>query len=237
MSRLRATIPLLLLVAIGVALWATGTFDRLRPEQLISQQEELRGAIAAHPLLTWCIYIGILTLTISTGIPLSFVVILAGGMLFGILRGTLLTACGELLGSLLLYFAARHAFGSGERPPPKLADRVRQGYLQHPVGYTIFLRLLPVLPFGGVTVALAWLRCPVWLFALATFAGGCVMSVFETAVGAGLGRSLAHGEPLGPDLLLHPQVLLPICALALLALVPVSIQRWRARRAGQNDQS
>ena len=54
-------------------------------------------------------------------IALSWVVILAGGMLFGIARGTVLTGLGEVLGSLILYFAARHAFGSGERPPPKMA--------------------------------------------------------------------------------------------------------------------
>jgi uncharacterized membrane protein YdjX (TVP38/TMEM64 family) len=111
-----------------------------------------------------------------------------------------------------------------------MAERVRRGYLQHPVGYTLFLRLVPVLPFGGVTVALAWLRCPSWLFALATFVGGCVMAVFETAIGAGLAQSLAQDRAIGPDLLLQPRVLLPIIALALLALVPVAIQRVRSRR-------
>jgi uncharacterized membrane protein YdjX (TVP38/TMEM64 family) len=131
----------------------------------------------------------------------------------------------------MLFFAARHAFGAGTRPPPPMAERVRRGYLRHPAGYTLFLRLVPVLPFGGVTVALAWLRCPLWLFAVATFAGGCVMAVFETAIGAGLAQSLAHGKAIGPDLLLQPRVLLPIVALALLALVPVAVQRVRSRRA------
>jgi uncharacterized membrane protein YdjX (TVP38/TMEM64 family) len=230
MRRLRAALPLLLLIAIGVVLWATGTLDRFRPEQLVAQQHEWRHAIHAHPLLAFCVYVGLVALVIATGVPASWVVILAGGMLFGIAYATLLTACGEVLGSLLLYFAARHAFGSGERPPPQMADRVRRGYLRHPISYTLFLRLVPVLPFGGVTVALAWLRCPVWLFAAATFTGGCVMAVFETAIGAGLARSIAHGEALGPHLFLHPRVLIPIAALAVLALIPILIQRLRTPR-------
>ena len=230
MRRLRAALPLLLLVAIGAALWATGALDRFRPEQLVAEQHQWHQAIIAHPLLAWCVYVGLVTLVIATGVPASWLVILAGGMLFGIAHATLMTGIGETLGSLLLYFAARHAFGSGERPPPKMADRVRRGYLQHPVSYTLFLRLVPVLPFGGVTVALAWLRCPIWLFAAATFAGGCVMAVFETAIGAGLARSIAHGEPLGPHLFLHPRVLVPIIALALLALIPILIQRLRTPR-------
>ena len=229
MRRIRAALPLLLLIAIGGTLWATGALDRFRPHELVAQQHHWHQAVAAHPLLAWCIYVGLVAGVIATGMPLSWVVILAGGMLFGIARGTVLTGLGEVLGSLILYFAARHAFGSGERPPPKMADRVRRGYLRHPVSYTLFLRLVPVLPFGGVTVALAWLRCPVWLFATATFIGGCVMAVFETAIGAGLARSLAHGEPLGPHLFLHPRVLVPIVALAVLALIPILIQRLRSQ--------
>jgi uncharacterized membrane protein YdjX (TVP38/TMEM64 family) len=230
MSRLRAVLPLLLLIAIGVALWATGALDRFRPHELIARQEELHQAVNAHPALSVCLYIAAVALVIGTGVPASWVVILAGGMLFGILYATFLTGVGELLGSLMLFFAARHAFSAGTRPPPPMAERVRRGYLQHPVGYTLFLRLVPVLPFGGVTVALAWLRCPLWLFALATFVGGCVMAVFETAIGAGLAQSLAQDRAIGPDLLLQPRVLLPIIALALLALVPVAIQRVRSRR-------
>ncbi|MGH8213963.1 MAG: TVP38/TMEM64 family protein [Rhodanobacteraceae bacterium] len=230
MRRLRAALPLLLLVAIGAALWTTGALDRFRPEQLVAEQHQWHQAIVAHPRLAWCVYVGLVTLVIATGVPASWLVILAGGMLFGIGYATLMTGIGETLGSLLLYFAARHAFGSGERPPPKMADRVRRGYLQHPVSYTLLLRLVPMLPFGGVTVALAWLRCPIWLFAAATFIGGCVMAVFETAIGAGLARSIAHGEPLGPHLFLHPRVLVPLAALALLALIPILIQRLRAAR-------
>ena len=230
MTRLRALLPLLLLIAIGVALWATGTLDRFRPHELMAQQYQLHAAVDARPLLAMCLYVGAVAVIIGTGVPASWVVILTGGMLFGILRATFLTATGELLGSLMLYFAARHAFGAGTRPPPPMAERVRQGYLQNPAAYTFFLRLVPVLPFGGVTVALAWLRCPLWLFALATFCGGCVMAVFETAIGAGLADSLAHGQTIGPHLVMQPRVLGPIVALAVLALVPIAIQQVRARR-------
>lgn len=230
MRRLRAAVPLLLLIAIGVVLWATGALDRLRPELLIAQQQELRHTIATHPLAAWSIYVGILTLAIATGIPGAIVVILAGGMFFGIVRATILSAIGEVLGSLLLYLAASHAFGSGERPPPSMAERVRRGYLRHPLSYTFFLRLVPVFPFGGVSVALAWLRCPLWLFTLATAIGGSVMLVFETAVGAGLAQSLRHRHRLSPDLLLQPRVLGPVLALALLALMPMLIQRWQTPR-------
>ena len=52
MSRLRAALPLLLLVVAGVVLFASGALDRLNPEQLVAHQGELHAQIASHPWLS-----------------------------------------------------------------------------------------------------------------------------------------------------------------------------------------
>jgi uncharacterized membrane protein YdjX (TVP38/TMEM64 family) len=228
MNRLRAAVPLLILIAIGVALLASGALQHLEPRHLVAEQERWTRAIDAHPLLSWFIYVLALTVAVATGMPGGLLIILAGGMLFGMAKAIALSAIGEVAGSLLLFLAARHAFRAGERPPPKFAESLRRGYQAHPVSYTLFLRFVPLFPFGGVSVALAWLRCPVWLFTLATLAGGCVMLVFETAIGAGLAQSLAEGQALSPLLLLEPRIWLPLVGLALLALIPVALQRLRS---------
>ena len=101
--------------------------------------------------------------------------------------------------------------------------------MRHPAGYTLFLRLVPVFPFGGVTLGLAWLRCPLWLFMAATAAGGLVMEAFESAVGAGLSEAIARGEPIGVHMMLEPHVLLPLSALAVLALAPVLLSQRKKR--------
>lgn len=229
MSRLRALVPLLILIAIGVAVAMSGVLRHLSPHEIMAQQAGWTQAIAAHPLLAYVGYLAVLTLSIATAMPGPLFLIIAGGMLFGMGKAIVLSLLAEVLGSLLLFYAARHAFHAGKRPPPKFVARVHDGFQANPVSYTLFLRLVPVFPFGGVTVALAWLRCPVVLFTLATALGGLIMLVFETAIGAGLGRSIAEGEGLSPDLLAHPHIWLPILGLALLALVPVLVQRLRQR--------
>jgi uncharacterized membrane protein YdjX (TVP38/TMEM64 family) len=95
------------------------------------------------------------------------------------------------------------------------------------VSYTLFLRFVPLFPFGGVTVALAWLRCPVWLFTLATALGGLIMLVFETAIGAGIGQSIADGKGISTDLIAEPYIWLPLAGLGLLALIPVLVRKLR----------
>ncbi|HEX7815278.1 TVP38/TMEM64 family protein [Dyella sp.] len=235
MSRLRAALPLILLVLAGLALFGSGLLDRLHPEQLVAHQDQLRAEIDSAPWVSRIAYIGLLTLAMATGIPGTIVVIFAGGFAFGVVEATLYSSIGVTLGSLILYLASRYAFGSGSRHPPAIVEKLQHGFAHHPVSYTLFLRFVPVVPFGLVTVSLAWLRCPLWLFIGATFLGGTVMLIFETSVGAGLSTAISHSGKIGPSLLLSHEVLLPLGGLALLALVPLLIQRvaglMRQRRA------
>ncbi|MCX7514080.1 TVP38/TMEM64 family protein [Frateuria sp. STR12] len=236
MTRLRAALPLVLLVAAGLVLFASGALDRLHPEQLVAHQGELHAQITANPWLSRLAYIGLLTLAMATGIPGTVIVIFAGGFAFGVVEGTTYSSVGLTLGSLILFLASRYAFGAGSRHPPALVARLHHGFERHPVSYTLFLRFVPVAPFGLITVCLAWLRCPLWLFLGATWLGGTVALIFETSIGAGLGQALRHSDRIGVGLFMHREVLLPLGAIALLALLPLLIGHFtRHRRRPQRD--
>jgi uncharacterized membrane protein YdjX (TVP38/TMEM64 family) len=229
LSRLRAALPLILLLLAGIVLFFSGAFDRLHPEQVVAHQHELRAHIAEHPWMWRLAYIGLLTLVTSTGIPGTIVVILAGGIAFGTVDGTACSSIGLTLGSLILYLASRYAFGAGSKHPPKVAEKLHHGFERHPVSYTLFLRFVPMVPFGIVTVCLAWLRCSLWLFLCATWVGGTTMLWFESSIGAGLGSVMSQSSTFGFDLLFHREVMLPLAAIAVLALLPLLIERLTRR--------
>ncbi|MBE1160419.1 TVP38/TMEM64 family protein [Dyella acidiphila] len=229
MNRLRAALPLLLLIAAGIVLLASGVFDRIHPEQLVAHQREFRAHINEDPWLSRLVYIGLLTLATCTGIPVTIVLILAGGFAFGVLEGTTYSSIGLTLGSLILFLASRYAFGAGSKHPPAIVERLHHGFERHPVVYTLFLRLVPVAPFGLITVALAWLRCSLWLFLGATWFGGTLMLAFETSIGAGLGHAISQGQRLGIGLIFDPSVMTPLGVLALLSLVPLVLERLKSR--------
>ncbi|ODV17731.1 MAG: hypothetical protein ABT19_07610 [Rhodanobacter sp. SCN 68-63] len=230
MSRLRAALPLILLVLAGIALYASGTLAQFSPEYLVAHQERLRAEIAASPWLSRLAYIGLLTLGMATGIPGTILIILAGGFAFGVVEGTIYSSIALTLGSLILFLASRYAFGAGRKHPPALVERLRHGFAHHPVSYTLFLRFVPVLPFGAVTVCLAWLRCGLWLFLGATWLGGTVTLVFENLVGAGLGDALSQSDHIGLGLLFHRSVLLPLGGIALISLLPLLAERFTRHR-------
>lgn len=236
MKRLRSLLPLILLVLVGVGLFASGVLDRFGPSGIVADQHLLEQQIQTRPLLAALIHVGIITAAIATGIPGAVVLILAGGMLFGPVLGALLSSVGLVLGSCVLYAASRFAFGGqSDAPAPALVERVRQGYHGHPLSYTFFLRLVPVFPFGGVTVALAWLRCPPWLFVLATAVGGSVTTTIETLLGAGLAKNLAQNGTIDGHLFADPWFVGPMCGMALLALLPVVLGRRRTPPAATSE--
>ncbi|MFK2877383.1 TVP38/TMEM64 family protein [Rhodanobacter hydrolyticus] len=236
MKRLRAALPLILLLLAGITLYASGVLDRFSPQHLVAHQQQIRMHIAEHPWLSRLTYVGLLTLGMATGIPGTIFIILAGGYAFGVVDGTLCSSTGLTLGTLILYLASRYAFGTGSKHPPAIVAKLHHGFERHPVSYTLFLRFVPVMPFGAVTVGLAWLRCPLWLFLGASWLGGTVSLVFESSIGAGLGEALDHDGALDIGLLLHPSVLLPMGALAALALLPLLIGRLtRHRRRAPAD--
>jgi hypothetical protein len=70
-----------------------------------------------------------------------------------------------------------------------------------------------------------------WLFLGASWLGGTVSTIFETSIGAGLGAALAqsHGH-FGPELLLQRGVWVPLTAIAVLALLPLLVERFARHR-------
>ena len=227
MSRLRAFLPLLILAAIGIGLLLSGALDRFAPSNLGVETERLRGLVQEYPLLSALTQIVVVMLGISTGIPGIVVLIFAGGMLFGVVEGTLLSGIGTTIGATILFQVSRRAFAQGTGSVPPLVEKLRAGFLAFPFSYTMFLRLVPFFPFGGVTIALAWLRCPLWLFLTATGVGGTVMIAFETALGAGLAETIAREGQVSLSLFAHKRVIIPLLGMAVLALVPVVLGQLR----------
>jgi uncharacterized membrane protein YdjX (TVP38/TMEM64 family) len=233
MKRLRSFLPLLILVSIGLALLASGWVDRVGPEQVAQQYADLQAMILAHPVRAGAIYAILVMLVVATGMPGSVVLILTGGMLFGVVEGTGLSLIGLVLGALILFYASRAAFASHGKPMPPLVAKLRTGYAAYPFSYTMFLRLVPFFPFGAVTVALAWLRCPPGLFLFATATGGGVALVFENALGAGLARSLEQGTPIALEMLARRDIALPLLGMAVLALGPIVLGQLRRMSRAQ----
>lgn len=226
-GRIKRVLPLLLLLAVGIFVLASGWLDRLRPESLVATHAQLQQQVENHRLQAGVIHVLALAFMVATAMPGALLLVLAGGLLFGAVAGTLQSLVGVCLGAIVLFMASRRAFEGGARAAPALVERIRERYHAHPWSYTMFLRLVPVLPFGTVTLALAWLRCPLRLFLVTTLLGSLAMLSLQSMIGANLVELLARDGGWSPRNLLAPGIVLPSVALALLALTPLLVERLR----------
>jgi uncharacterized membrane protein YdjX (TVP38/TMEM64 family) len=191
----------------------------LNLENLAHRHQTMTLWAAEHP---WFAALGLMVaiaLIISTGLPGGVVLVVAGGIILGALKGALLAATGDTMGALVLYFAAKRFFMGGDAKPPALVRRIRSGFEQSPASFAFFIRLVPVFPFGATSVALAWLGCRLRLFIAASWFGVLPSSFIYAAIGAGFADALERKQAISLDIVFEPRFLLPLLGLAGLALL------------------
>jgi uncharacterized membrane protein YdjX (TVP38/TMEM64 family) len=216
---LRRALPLLVLLAGGAVLLASGLYRELALDRLADHQQWLQARATDYPWLTAGGLALAAAAVIATGLPGALAVVVLAGVLFGPWVGGVVGMLGGLLGSSLLFAASRRMFADG-RAPPALLARVRDGYQRHPTSYTFFMRLLPVFPLGPFSVALAWLGCRWPLFLGSTAIGAWFTGTVNAAVGAGMAHVIATRERVDIGLLAEPRLMVPLFVFAVLALLP-----------------
>ena len=198
--------------------------------------------ISANPVLAASTFVASTAAARLAPIPAGAMMTVTGGYLFGALTGATLAATGATAAAALTYVVGR----------PLLADVVRRclgqqfAAVEREVGagafnYLLALRLLPVIPGWLVNLLPLAFPVPLRTVVLATFLGLLPISMIFASFGAGLAVMGATPEPITGDALLRWHLVLPLGALAALALLPVALRhlsltgacRWfRFRGAG-----
>jgi uncharacterized membrane protein YdjX (TVP38/TMEM64 family) len=236
LAHLKHLLPLALLIAGLVILWALGLQQDLSWAGLSRHQAELLATVAARPLEAGGAYVVVYAILVACSVPEAAIVTVAGGLLFGAVLGGALAVIGASIGAVILFLAARYAFADlmAGRAAPLMA-RIRPGIERDGFLYLLAIRLVPIFPFWLVNLAAAACDMRLLPFALATLIGIIPGTLVYAAVGAGLAGVLANGGTPDFAVLFSPRILLPLVALAVLTLLPVAWRAFRARDAkGRN---
>ena len=147
-------------LAVAVVLFfALDIGQYLRLSTIKSSQAQLEAWRAAQPLRAALIFFAIYALTTALSLPGATVLTLAGGAIFGLGWGTLLISFASSIGATLAFLASRWLLGDwvqarfGERMATLNAGIARDGAL-----YLLTLRLVPVVPFFVVNLAMGLTR-------------------------------------------------------------------------------
>lgn len=231
-TALRRLVPLAVLAAGLVAFFAFGLDDYVTLDTLRDNRQSLGVWVADNWLLAAFLYVLAYIVVVAFSLPAGLVATLTGGFLFGTVFGGLLTVIGATVGATLLFLAARTALGDMLRAKagPKLR-KLEEGFGENAFSYMLVLRLVPLFPFFLVNLAPAFLGVSLRTYVAATFLGIIPATFVFASLGNGLGAVFDAGRDPDLGLIFEPQIIGPILALALLALVPVLYRHYTGRKA------
>jgi uncharacterized membrane protein YdjX (TVP38/TMEM64 family) len=213
--------------------------------------EVLRATVARHHGWAILLYVAAYATLAVLLLPGSALMVVTGGLLFGPTLGIPLAWAASILAATSAFLLARGMVPALLPRDHPLLERLRAGFRRRAIGYLLFLRLSPGLPFALVNVAPAALGVPLWKFVLATAVGFVPSRIALVTAGAGLAevitaanrRHAACRDAAGRDgatdpcvydvtmsSLLTPEMVAALLVLAGLALLPALIDGARAAR-------
>lgn len=165
---------LLALVAMAAlaGLHSLGVGAYLSLEGLQQGQAQLQAWKAASPLAAAGTFFGVYVAVAALSLPGALVLTLGAGALFGVLWGTVLVSFASTLGATAAFLSARWL--AGDWVQRRFGDRLRalnEGIARDGALYLFTVRLVPVLPFFVVNLAMGLTSIRPWTFLWVSQAG------------------------------------------------------------------
>lgn len=212
---------LLLIFVIALYLFngrALLTLARLQEHRLY-----LQNLVEQHYLFSVAVYLLIFMTASALSVPITIVLTIAAGYFFGIVLGVFYANVGATVGAAISFLSFRYLFGQFVQK--RYHDQLKwfNNVLErHGHNYLLTLQLLPVTPTAFINIGAGLTRIRFWTFVWTTSVGIAPGSLIYVIAG----RQFAQIQSV-QDLLSMPMILM-LVLLALGALVPVLIQRYRS---------
>jgi pyruvate/2-oxoglutarate dehydrogenase complex dihydrolipoamide dehydrogenase (E3) component/uncharacterized membrane protein YdjX (TVP38/TMEM64 family) len=225
MSRAKA---LLLLIVVGTALvlYLGGGTEYLTLAKLQSLLGQARGQVDAHPLGAALAFAGLYIVVTALSLPGATLLTLFAGAVFGLWRGILIASFSASIGATLAMLTARYLLRDNMQK--RFGDRFKRidAGIEREGGFYLFaLRLVPLLPFFVINLAMGLTRLRAWTFYWVSQLG----MLAGTFVYVNAGRELGQLHSLSG--ILSGPLLLAFAALGLLPLIARKVlDGLRARR-------
>ena len=219
---------LLVLIVIGaaLALYFGGGAEYLTLAKLQSLLGQARNHVDAHPLGAALAFAGLYIVVTALSLPGATLLTLFAGALFGLWRGVLIASFSASIGATLAMLVSRYLLRDSVRK--RFGDRLKRidAGIEREGGFYLFaLRLVPLLPFFVINLAMGLTGIRAWTFYWVSQLG----MLAGTFVYVNAGRELGQLQSLSG--ILSWRLLLAFVALGLLPLIARKVlDGLRARR-------
>jgi len=235
-------IVIVLLVAAVAAFFAFDLGRFLSLDALRAQQATLATLYAERPLAVIGVYFLVYLAVTALSLPGATILTLAGGAVFGLWIGTLVTSFASSIGATLAFLASRYLFRDAvkKRFGARL-EAVDAGLAKDGAYYLFTLRLVPLVPFFVINLLMGLTRMKVLTFYLVSQIGMLAGTLVYVNAGTELARLDSLRGILSPGLV-GSLVLLgvfPLVARKVLVLFAARkvYARWRGMKPKTFDRN
>jgi uncharacterized membrane protein YdjX (TVP38/TMEM64 family) len=240
-------LPVGILAAVIVTMFATGLHKQLTLENVVSIRDRFQSVVSEHKVLAAFAYIVIYAAAVAVSVPGSAILTLTGGLVFGWFFGGIVAVIGASIGAIIVFLIARSALGEGlaAKAGPAIA-KLRAGFQDNALSYLLFLRFVPAFPFFLVNLASAALGVPLKTYVIGTFIGIIPGTFAFASIGAGLDSVVVAAKAdyaaclaakgasacvlkINAGSLLTTELKIALVLLGLVALLPVAYRKWGGR--------
>ncbi|MBF0287740.1 MAG: TVP38/TMEM64 family protein [SAR324 cluster bacterium] len=188
------------------------TLDYLRnSKELFAQQN------AEHPFLTIGIYIIIYMAVTALSLPGAVVMTLAGGTLFGLVKGTIAVSFASTIGATVAMLVARTLMRDYVQGKFHKQIQVINKKIEEEGSFYLFtMRLVPAFPFFVINLVMGLTPMRVFTFAWVSQVGMLAGTIVYVNAGSELGKIESLGDIASPQLLL---------SFALLGVLPLLLKK------------
>ncbi len=239
---IKRLLPIVILLAIIIGVFVSGAHKALDFDRVALVYADLTDYISAYPLVAILIALMIYILATAISLPISWLLSVSIGLIFGWEIGSLIVIFGATIGATLLFLSARYAFADFFKKRSKgFIEKMARGFVNGAASYLLFLRLVPLFPFTLVNIVPAILGVRLYTFVWTTFVGIMPGAIAYTYAGEGL-RSIIEvrvlackqniapcGQALSPSDFITKEILVAFFLLGLISLIPVLFNKFRAK--------
>jgi uncharacterized membrane protein YdjX (TVP38/TMEM64 family) len=225
-SALRRILPLAALAAACALYFVLGGERHLTFDALAQNRAALEAWVASIGPASILVYVLVYVAATALSLPGAAILTMAGGFLFGVGWGASAALVGATLGASAVFLIARTSLGALiERHARGRIKTLESAFRAHAASYLLVLRLVPLFPFWLVNLAAGSLGMRLPTFVVCSFFGMAPGALIYAGLGGELGEIIDAGTTPDLHVMFAPRVLLPLLALAALALLPAFLRR------------
>jgi uncharacterized membrane protein YdjX (TVP38/TMEM64 family) len=221
----RASLGIIFVIVVLI-LRFSGLGSYINLEYFRANSEQLQLLVREYYGISALVFLSTYVITVLCSIPITPELNIAGGYFFGLILGGLFSILGGTIGALLSFFMFRYLLRNYVHVhyAAKL-EKFNKEFKKQGLSYLLFMQLLPITPFGVITIIAGLSDISWWTFVWATALGITPGSFIYAFAGQQL---MTMQKP--SDIFSWP-IIISLILLALFSIVPIIIRHVQKYRS------